>query len=414
MRISILEPIRDRRALTAAMPHLGEILMASKCNLRNDRRGAISVLTAILIIALMGMVAFCVDVGYVLTAKEEIQRTADATALAACWEYVHQLSAGNNPAVATLYARNTASDYASNNVVTNSGPSLSANPGNDPSGDVVFGYVPDLGAGGVGFQTDNANLFNAVRVRVRKDSSINGEVPYYFARVFGLQGQVLSGQATAAIVRDVKGFHVPADGSNLEILPFALDLETWNGWMNGGGTDDWSWNPNTRKAFPGSDGKREVNLYPQGTGSPGNRGTVDIGPTNNSTSDISRQITDGISPQDMQQLAASGRQLEFDSSGKLDLNGDTGISAGVKDELTSIIGQPRIIPVFSKVVGPGNNAEYTIVKWQGIRIVDVKLTGPMSKKHLMIQAAPIVAKGVIPATGTGSSSFVFSPVVLVK
>ena len=379
-----------------------------------SRRGAISVLAALLVIVLVGMIAFCVDIGYVLTAKEELQRTADATALASCWEYAKKLTDGNDSAAATIAARTTASEYAANNGVTNAPLMLSVNAGNDPAGDVVFGYVSDLAAGANNFQTDDANFYNAVRVRVRKDSSINNEVPYFFARIFGLQGQVLRAEATAAVVRDVNGFQVPVDGSNLEILPFALDLASWNDWMSGHGADDWSWDPETKHISPGGDGKREVNLYPQGTGSPGNRGTVDIGGANNSTSDISRQITDGVSPHDMQSLENSGRELEFNSNGQLDLNGDTGISAGVKDELAAIAGEPRIIPVFSKVVGPGNNAEYTIVKWQGIRIVDVKLTGPMSKKHVTIQPAPIVSKGVIPAPGTGTSSFVFSSVVLVK
>ena len=94
-------------------------------------------------------------------------------------------------------------------------------------------------------------------------------------------------------------------------------------------------------------------------GSPGNRGTVDIGSSNNSTNDIARQILYGISASD---LAYHGGKLEFNSCGYLILNGDTGISAGVKDELAEIKGQPRCIPVFSQVNGPGNNADYKIVK----------------------------------------------------
>ena len=74
-------------------------------------------------------------------------------------------------------------------------------------------------------------------------------------------------------------------------------------------------------------------------------------------------------------MAQIGGSLQFNASGVLHLNGDTGISAGVKDELASIIGQPRIIPIFSSVVGPGNNADYTIVKFVGVRILAVKLTG---------------------------------------
>src|SRR4029078_5825159 len=122
----------------------------------------------------------------------------------------------------------------------------------------------------------------------------------------------------------------PADGSNLDLLPFALDLQTFNGWVAGSGDDAWNWDPATKKVTAGIAGVLEVNLYPQGTGSPGNRGTVDIGSSNNSTSDIARQIVYGISPQDM---AYMGGKLEFNSAGELQLNGDTGISAGVKDEL---------------------------------------------------------------------------------
>ena len=47
------------------------------------RRGAITILAAFLSIVLISMVAFCVDVGYVLSAKEELQRSADSSALAA-------------------------------------------------------------------------------------------------------------------------------------------------------------------------------------------------------------------------------------------------------------------------------------------------------------------------------------------
>ena len=85
-----------------------------------------------------------------------------------------------------------------------------------------------------------------------------------------------------------------------------------------------------------------------------------------------------------------------------------------KVAIAAIKGQPRTIPIFSQVNGPGNNAMYTIVKWMGIRIVDVKLTGPMNKKHVTIQAAPVVGPGVIPSTTTGTSSYVYSPAVLLQ
>jgi hypothetical protein len=282
---------------------------------------------------------------------------------------------------------------------------------NHPDGGVVFGYVGDFNDSQSPFQTSTSNGYNAVRVRLHKSTASNGEVPYFFARVFGLEGQDLHTEAIAGLVRDIRGFQAPAGGGNVDILPYALDQQTWNDFIANIGSDNYRWNETTHSVSSGSDGWVEVNLFPQGTGSPGNRGTVDIGSSSNSTADIARQIVYGISPAD---FAYHGGQLVFDACGKLILNGDTGISAGVKDELTSIIGQPRIIPIFSSVSGNGNNAQYTIVRWQGIRIMAVKLTGSMSQKHVTIQVAPVLTTGVIPATESGTSEYVYSPVVLVK
>ncbi len=379
--------------------------------LRSPRKGAVTVLAAILAAVLVGMVAFCVDIGYVLTAKEELQRSADASALATCWEFGQKLAQGSSSADAASLARSAAVQYALLNGVTNHAMIVDPNASNDAAGDVVFGYIADFNQAASPLQMGTPSLYNAARVTMHKNSSENGEVPFFFARLFGLTGQVLTATATAGIVRDIQGFQAPSDGSNLGILPFALDEQTWNTLINNSGPDQWKWNSQTKLAESGTDGLSEVNLYPQGTSSPGNRGTVDIGSSNNSTADIARQITDGITPSDLEAL---GGKLELDASGKLYLNGDTGISAGVKDELASIIGQPRIIPVFSTVSGNGNNANYTICKFQGIRIMDVKLTGAMSQKHVTIQVCPVMTKGVIPASSSGSSAYVFSPVVLVK
>ena len=140
-------------------------------------------------------------------------------------------------------------------------------------------------------------------------------------------------------------------------------------------------------------------------------GTVDIGAPNNSTSDLARQILYGITPEDLEYVGGS---LELDENGELELNGDTGISAGMKDELEAIKGQPRIIPIFTQVVGNGNNAQYTIVNFVGVRILEVKLTGKMSSKRVIIQPANIIARGGIPSSGPKISWFIYSPVWLVR
>jgi hypothetical protein len=249
---------------------------------------------------------------------------------------------------------------------------------------------------------------------VQRTSDQNGQIPLFFARVLGFENKAATAEATAALIHSFSGFQMPSDGSNLEILPFALDLTTWENLVNGIGNDSFSYNPSTKSVTAGCDSILECNLFPQATGSPGNRGTVDIGGSNNSTSDIARQILNGINQADFDSMIGQGRSLDLTATGSIELNGDTGISAGVKDELAAIRGKPRIIPIFDSVSGNGNNAEYTIVKFVGVRVMDVKLTGSMSNKRVIIQPCNIVAKGGIPSTGPSATDYIYSPVWLVR
>jgi hypothetical protein len=132
---------------------------------------------------------------------------------------------------------------------------------------------------------------------------------------------------------------------------------------------------------------------------------VDIGTSDNSTADLSRQITDGVTKADMSALP--GGQLSFNSSGELYLNGDTGVSAGIQNALKSIIGEPRMIPIYKSVANPGNTATYTICQFVGIRVLNVKLTGALKLKSVTIQPAYVAMKGGI-ANGTGNSKYVYS------
>lgn len=65
---------------------------------RFDRRGAIAVLAAIFLVAMLAMVAFTVDVGYVAQVNTELQRACDAGALAGA----KSLTDGNEDAIAAV------------------------------------------------------------------------------------------------------------------------------------------------------------------------------------------------------------------------------------------------------------------------------------------------------------------------
>ncbi len=376
--------------------------------LSQRRQGNVLVLTAFLIVVLLAMVAFAVDIGFVLLTRTQLQRAADAAALAAAWEMIddESLSGNGETNVLSSEIRTKAEEYAASNRVLRQQSQLALQ-------DVSMGYVADPFSSNWHMQeSGGAGPYNAVTVHVRRHADQNGELPLFFARVFGHDSVAAEASATAVVLSSIRGFAAPSDGSNLGILPFALDEETWLDMLAGGGDDAWTWSAADEAVVAGSDGIREINLYPQGTGSPGNRGTIDIGSNNNSTADIARQILEGASPADLEQ---HGGKLELDEQGELLLNGDTGISAGVKDELETIKGQPRIIPIFRTVEGPGNNAMYTIIGFAGVRIVDVKLTGKMSMKRVTIQPANVVARGAIPGDGLGQPShFIYSPVWLLR
>jgi hypothetical protein len=164
----------------------------------------------------------------------------------------------------------------------------------------------------------------------------------------------------------------------------------------------------------GSDGILECNLFPQGTGSPGNRGTVLVG--GQGTSTLVSQIQYGLTASD---LSSYGGKLQLDCTGNLYLPAKPGISAGTKSALAAIIGQTRIIPIFASCSGNGANCTYDIVQFVGIRVLDVNLTGSMSSKHLTVQPAWVWTRGGIAAGSSGNSSTqnaygVYSPVWLVK
>ena len=375
----------------------------------NNRKGAAIILAAFLMSVLICMLALSIDIGYIAASKAEARRTVDAAALAGAWQVLDSIQQNKNSNELLDDVNNTAMSIASLNTVCNLGPSLSTTGQNT---DVSIGYLASLDASANVLDNSN-NPYRAVRVRLRKSEVSNGQVPLFFARFFGQTGCDLTVESTAATAIQIKGFNTPGLGAmGLDLLPFALDEQTWINLLNGSGNDSYKFNATNSIVTTGGDGVKEVNLYPQGTGSPGNRGTVDIGKANNSTADLARQIVDGISTQDFIDME---KPLVLDGNGTMTLNGDTGISAGVKDELASIIGQTRIIPVFSSVSGNGNNANYTIVRWVGVRVMAVKLTGSMSSKYLMVQPASVIARNtVVGDMNRVWSNSIYSPVVLVK
>lgn len=379
------------------LPSLGQ----SRRRLSQLRRGAVAVLGLVLTISLVTLMAFTIDFGYINVAQTQMRRCADASAMAACWDVFDQQVATHSTLISHTDTLASANESALLNLVGSDQLQIDAT-------DLELG---NYGLDGSWSVPVNPADFNAVRIHLRRHTNANGELPLFFGQLTGRNSQKMQIQATAAMYAAIGGFYVPDDSSELiDIMPITFEDDSWDEAVAGFTDDDYTCS--NGGISNGSDGVCEIWLYPSATGSSGNCGTVDIGGSNNSTSDISRQIVHGISQQDMIDL---GKPLAFDSNGELELNGDTGISAGIKDELKSIIGETRIIPIYTRVTGNGNNSTYTIIRWEGVTIIDVKLTGAKKHKRVLVQPTKVVARHAkIDYTGTNISTHVVTPVMLVE
>lgn len=356
------------------------------------RRGVIIVLTAICMVILLGFVALTVDIGFLMETKTQLQAAADGSILSGALELPDGWGPGK---VSTATQVQTATGTVTQTVAATYKVGEQSSAYIDTTRDLRFGQRTQ-NAQGAWVETWGTSPYNMVEVTVRRDQPLaNGivtrgdqKIPLLFAPVLGSNFASVSAKATAILVPG-NGFYIPpSSGLTCPLLPIALDETTWNNLINSGiGSDNYSYNASTKTVSSGADGIKEVSLYPNGTNTTaGNRGTVDIGSSNNSTADLSRQIRNGPNAAD---LAYFGGKVQIPASGLLALNGDTGLSAGIKDDLAAIIGQPRAIPIFRSVSGPGNNATYQICKFVGIRILFVRLTGSPSGKTVVIQPAPV-------------------------
>jgi len=358
------------------------------------RSGKILVVTAVMLVALFGFSALAIDATYLMQVKKETQISAESAALAGVTGYLHSdlLKPVPDATGAMSDARDNAIEYGAKNLVTKSGPVLDRNNSNSPEGDIVLGRLPDWSYQNYPWEYDNPLRYNSVRATVRRTEAQNGAVNLFFANIFGVSESPVQSVATAIMERGAIGFDTSGGGGNTTLIPFAILEADWVDLIdNGNGPDDMGFNDETNTVYESGDGLPELTMFPQSfpaggeeTGvTPGNFGTVDIGSNNNATPDIIRQILHGVSAEDLAHHNDGADLVLFDEESSFDLNGETGLSAGIKSALEQVIGQCRTMMLFSTAVDPGNNATFTIVRYVSARIMKVQLTG--NPKFVTIQ-----------------------------
>ena len=314
--------------------------LRTSMNVRKSRKGGVTILTIVLLLAMLAAAVFAIDYGYLLVVKTDLQRAADSAALAA----VQDIIPDSNGSQDFGSARETIRSYAQAN--------LGEEEFQVGAMDIEFGRF-DPASVYSGFTILNSGIHDTVRVTLRRDDLNNSSVSLYFARLLGIENANVSASSTA-ILQKAQFLQPGAD-----VLPIAIFEDTWNG--NPVGTE-WS-------IYGGG---RLVDA--DGNDTPGNWGTLDIGSTSNSTADIADQINNGLRQEDLDSLYEQGAiatDTHIDSDVDMWLKGDTGFSSGMKSAIKNSHGKTKLIPIYSTLSGNtnGGNLDFHIVGWGVVEIV---------------------------------------------
>jgi uncharacterized membrane protein len=155
------------------------------------RRGTIAILAAVMMTMLLGMAAFSVDYGYILTARTDLQGAADAAVLAAVRELVPD--ADGSQYFVTYLTRERVREYANHNI--NSPERFQV-----PDSDIEIGrFDPSTIYSGAAQTLLQDGILDTVRVTLRQDGVTNDRLPLFFARALGYREAELRVSATAVL-----------------------------------------------------------------------------------------------------------------------------------------------------------------------------------------------------------------------
>ncbi len=297
----------------------------------------------VLMVPLLFLLAFSVDYGYLLFIETNLQRASDQAALAGARELVPDETGYQDlnkvKATIRLYAQLNMGDGFE---VTDE--------------DIEIGrYNPAKIYSEVELEDDG--ILDTVRVTLRRTDAANTSVSLYFARLFGNNTSGVVAQSTAVLQ---KASYL---GPGADVFPFAIQRNAWNKLEVGDVVSIYG------------DGQIKDE---EGKKIPGNWGTLDIGPTSNSTNALSTQIVRGLSQNDLDSLQSQGvidTNEYIDASLDISLNGDTGLSAGLKHALEEVEGLTRIAPIYQNTTGHGGNLYFNVVGWTAVTVGEAKFNG---------------------------------------
>jgi hypothetical protein len=241
-----------------------------------------------------------------------------------------------------------------------------------------------------------------------------------FAKIFGKSAGNVSAVAAAWLDDRFAGLNFSE--SEGVMTPFTVN-EVLYADMVANGADEFSFNDISGVDTGAADGVREVKLFPwkeknqEGSDGAGNFGLLNIGITNQGTSEVEDQIINGVTADQLdREIGTSVLEFVDDWGDPLthNMTGNPGMSAGLKDAVQHRVGD--IIGFFTHrtVDLSGANASFTITSVRFGRLMHIDLTGSPKNKAIVVQPIVYTGGGVITKPSAPSTSGMVGNLTLVK
>jgi Flp pilus assembly protein TadG len=371
-------------------------------NSRTRRQGTIAPLSAFLILFMLTMVAFAVDLSWIVLSQSELHNTADAAALAGAnallEDYVlyhlpNQTAARKSTirTDAMAAARTAAKDIASYN---GAGDKTSLKLRDE---DIEFGFL------------DTSNVYtpvptytgypNTVRVHMRRDDVSNGALNLYFARAVGKGSIELGADAQATLYGGVVDSFTPNRDYNGAVLPVTYDVNHWNDFVKTGKDPD-------GKISKDANGDPKLLVYPS-IKYKGNFGLLSLDDNHAGDSEMRNWVDNGIRGSDVETLLDNKLvPLSAHPKDSWDWRGDNGFKASLVMDINDYIGKSFTFPLFqpknsdpnnySAGVGQGSSFDFNIVAFVGVKVVQPD----KGNKEVYLQPYPVIEPEAVFRAGT--------------
>lgn len=353
------------------------------------RPGNMIPLTCVLLVVILGMVAFAVDVSWMALTKSELQNAADSAAMAGAnkladnyvlYNLVGQTDDAKKQLITSAIStvKTTAKTYASYNAAGGV-TSLAL-----LDSDIDVGFTDSKGAY-KSYSTDTTNYPNTVKVVMRRDSSANAPLALFFAPVLGMDNLNVTASAGATLYGGtINSFK--SSTMNSGMLPVTYDVNAWNAFLLTGQNPDGA-------SSKDANGNPALVVYPS-IKATGNFGLLSLNDSHIGASTMSSWINNGVPAADIQALINNKLiPISAHDPAAWDWNGENGFKGSNVMDVNQQVGKTFILPLFKPKseapyeagTGQASNYNYNIVQFVGVKIMQ----SPDINRTIMIQPAAV-------------------------